>query len=42
MSAFEQIMIQFNNALPQWQAIGLDLAKQLFIISEPYNVTDDK
>jgi len=32
MSAFDQIMEQFSNALPQWQAIGIDLAKQLFVI----------
>jgi type IV secretion system protein TrbL len=32
MNAFEQIIAQFNNAVPQWEAVGIDLAKQLFLI----------
>jgi type IV secretion system protein TrbL len=32
MNAFEQIMAQFNNAVPQWEAVGIDLAKQLFLM----------
>ncbi|MCB0376639.1 MAG: P-type conjugative transfer protein TrbL, partial [Sinomicrobium sp.] len=32
MNAFEQIIQQFNNAVPQWEAVGLDLARQLFLL----------